>query len=261
MSGARKRHGRHWRPFLKRRRASTPQTPYVSVLFGVRVGQPARATKRFIHTGVVARVERNTRPHSVGLCRPHWRKIQVTQGGSRTHRHNPGVGTMVLVPTSAQPSATARARDRDGARGRPARCDPTATRARQPRDYQHLPAGHRQRRDHHHGPRTTVADDLRHRWPPTAAIGASAIGSVEPAWADPMPHPSVAISRSIARFHAAPAFPMTQVVTGVPEATVQRRQCPHFSRWRLRGGARRARLANVVSASLQSRTRRRYAAK
>jgi hypothetical protein len=56
----------------------------------------ARATKRFIHTGVVAHFERNTRPHGVGLCRPHWRKIQVTQGGSRTHRHNPGVGNWWL---------------------------------------------------------------------------------------------------------------------------------------------------------------------
>ena len=39
--------------------------------------------------------------------------------------------------------------------------DPAATRTRAPRHHEHLPAGHRQQRDHQHRPRTAVSDDLR----------------------------------------------------------------------------------------------------
>jgi hypothetical protein len=72
-------------------------------------------------------------------------------------------------PVRAAPAA-ARARGRDGTRGRPAGRDPAPARARQPRDHQHLPAGHRQQRDHQHRPRTAITDDLRHRRAPAEAI-------------------------------------------------------------------------------------------
>ena len=44
--------------------------------------------------------------------------------------------------------AAARSRSRDGARRRPSRRDPAPARAREPRHHEHLPAGHRQQRDH-----------------------------------------------------------------------------------------------------------------
>ena len=81
--------------------------------------------------------------------------------------------TLRATPTPA------RARGRDGARRRPARRDPAATRTRAPRHHEHLPAGNRQQRNHRHRPRTTGSDDLRQRRSPDEAIDQSAarIGS------------------------------------------------------------------------------------
>ena len=81
--------------------------------------------------------------------------------------------------TAVCATATAtRPRGRDGPRGRPTRRHPEATRAREPRHHQHLPAGHRQQRDHRHRPRTAVSDDLRQRGSPgIEAIDQSATGS------------------------------------------------------------------------------------
>ena len=56
-----------------------------------------------------------------------------------------------------------RIRGRDGPRRRAADRHPTSTRAQQPRDHLDLPAGHRQRRDHRHGPRAPRADGVRQR--------------------------------------------------------------------------------------------------
>ena len=68
---------------------------------------------------------------------------------------------MVLVPTSAQPSAPTRPRRRDVQRRRPAAHHPTTTRPRRPEDHIDLPGGNRQHGDCPRGPRTTRADDLR----------------------------------------------------------------------------------------------------
>ncbi len=76
----------------------------------------------------------------------------------------------------APPTAT-RPRGRDGARRCPARRDPATTRTREPRHHEHLPAGHRQQRDHQHRPRPAVSDDLRQRRSPDEAIDRSATGS------------------------------------------------------------------------------------
>jgi integrase len=57
--------------------------------------------------------------------------------------------------------ASARARRRDGARGRAADRHPTPARAHQPRHHLRLPARHRQRRDHRHRPRPPRTDDSR----------------------------------------------------------------------------------------------------
>ena len=70
---------------------------------------------------------------------------------------------MMLVPTSAQPPAPPRPRRRTGPRGRPADRHPAATRTQRPRHHIHLPARHRQRRDHRHRARPTSADDPRER--------------------------------------------------------------------------------------------------
>ena len=56
--------------------------------------------------------------------------------------------------------------------------DPAATRTRAPRHHEHLPAGHRQQRDHRHRARTTVSDDLRQRRSPAEALGRIATGEV-----------------------------------------------------------------------------------
>jgi len=59
--------------------------------------------------------------------------------------------------TLRAPSATPRARGRDGPRGRPADRHPATARPHQPRDHLDLPAGHRQHRDHPHRPRPPTA--------------------------------------------------------------------------------------------------------
>ena len=106
--------------------------------------------------------------------------------------------------------AAARARSRDGARGRPARRDPAPTRARQPRDHQHLPAGHRQQR-RSSAPST---DDRRRRSPPPPASNCGdrrkrdRVG--RPAWTDPMPHPSVAMSGCDPAGQARPGFVLSR---------------------------------------------------
>jgi integrase len=72
-------------------------------------------------------------------------------GRGRPPRHAPSSGTSLArrraTALRAAP-ATARARRRDGARGRAADRHPTPARSHQPRHHVHLPARHRQRRDH-----------------------------------------------------------------------------------------------------------------
>ena len=99
----------------------------------------------------------------VGLCRSHHREIPVTQGRSHTPRHNPEVGIMVVVPTSAQPPAPSRPRDRDGPRRRPPRRHPAPTWACSSRGHLDLSARDRQRGNHSHRPRATPAGDPGHR--------------------------------------------------------------------------------------------------
>jgi integrase len=111
-------------------------------------------------------------------------------------------------PALVRPApATACPCSRDGTRGRPARGDPTAARARQPRHHQHLSARHRQLRDHQPRPRTAVADHLRHRRPSAEAIGGSSRVDPHPL-ADPTPHPRLATSRFFGPFGQTPAFPI-----------------------------------------------------
>ena len=81
------------------------------------------------------------------------------------------------APLRAAPAAP-RPRRRARPRGRAAQRDPAPARPRQPRHDQHLPAGHRHRRDHRHRPRQARADDVRQRrpatlsYPKTASAGA-----------------------------------------------------------------------------------------
>src|ERR1035437_9901508 len=66
--------------------------------------------------------------------------------------------------------APARARRRGGARRRPARRHPEATRACPPRGHLDLSPRHRQLRDHRHRPRPTTTHDPRQRRPPHDAV-------------------------------------------------------------------------------------------
>ena len=68
------------------------------------------------------------------------------------------------APLRAAPAAP-RPRRRARARRRGAQCHPAPARPRQPRHDQHLPAGHRYRRDHCRRPRPARAHDVRHRRP------------------------------------------------------------------------------------------------
>ena len=100
--------------------------------------------------------------------RPHRR----TQLGSRvrapaTHSHRRSCRS--ATPARATP-APARARSRDGARRRPARRHPEATRACPPRGHLDLSPRHRQLRDHRHRPRPTTTHDPRQRRPPHDAV-------------------------------------------------------------------------------------------
>jgi hypothetical protein len=105
-----------------------------------------------------------------------------------------GRGRRFETPVLAPPAA-ARPRGRDSARRCPARRDPAATRTREPRHHEHLPAGHRQQRDHQRRPRTAVSDDLSQRRPQDEAIDRTATGSVGVRPADPTPHPTLANTR------------------------------------------------------------------
>ena len=108
-------------------------------------------------------------------------------------------------------SATARARGRDGARGRPTRCDPAPARTLQPRDHQHLPPRHREQRDRQHRAWTAIADDLRKRGPGDQAIDRTAtrIGS---AFAGrPGAPPSWRRAGASQHEHAAPASVLLRV--------------------------------------------------
>ncbi len=76
------------------------------------------------------------------------------------------------------PSSDMRLRSdhRDGSRRRTARRDPTATRTRPPRHHEHLPAGHRQQRDHRRRPRTAKDESppsATKHVPPTGVEGES----------------------------------------------------------------------------------------
>jgi integrase len=70
-------------------------------------------------------------------------------------------------------SAAARPCRRDGARGRAADRHPTAARTYQPRHHVHLPAGHRQRRDHRHRTRPPCPDDPRSQLAPPLRLTGS----------------------------------------------------------------------------------------
>ena len=116
---------------------------------------------------------------------------------------------MVVVPTSAQTPTATRPRGRDGARRRPARRDPAATRTREPRHHEHLPAGHRQQRDHQHRPRPAIADDFCQRRPHDQSVERSAIGSAS-ASGPTRRHPRLATRGSLVPPGATPAFPETR---------------------------------------------------
>jgi hypothetical protein len=81
---------------------------------------------------------------------------------------------MVLVPTSAQSSAEARACCRARTRRRAAAGHPAAARAFVRLDHERLPARARRRGDHRHDPRAASADDARQRRPRTLMRGPSA---------------------------------------------------------------------------------------
>jgi hypothetical protein len=110
MNGAREKRAASVDPFRRAQRAEHPRTAMRSGAFGTRARQPARAATRYDHTGFLATVKRNTQRRGVGLCRSHHPEIPATRGGSPTHRHNREVGILMLVPTSAQPSASPCAR-------------------------------------------------------------------------------------------------------------------------------------------------------
>jgi hypothetical protein len=100
--------------------------------------------------------------------RPHRR----TPLGSRvrapaTHSHRRSCRS--ATPARATP-APARARSRDGARRRPARHHPEATRACPPRGHLDLSPRNRQLRDHRHRPRPTTTHDPGQRRPPHDAV-------------------------------------------------------------------------------------------
>ena len=75
----------------------------------------------------------------------------------------------------------------------------------QPRHHECVPAGHRQLRDHQHRPRTTLADDLRHRRPAHDSIDRDATGSAFLVSAGPV-HLWLARSGSLMGRPADPAF-------------------------------------------------------
>ena len=160
---------------------------------------PPRASDRRIAVRD-PRTDRRTTLGSVGRA-----KTVASHGRSRRRE----------TAVRATPTAT-RPRGRDGARRCPAGRDPAATRTRAPWHHEHLPAGHRQQRDHRHRARTAVSDDFRQRRSPDEAIDRSATGSARrsPGRPDATPqagelrdrrHQRSRDLRSCRRVHAEPA--------------------------------------------------------
>jgi hypothetical protein len=168
---------------------------------------PARRDEAYEHTSFLARVKRNTWPASIGLCRPGPREILAKPSSSPNHRHNPEVGIMMIVPTSAQSSAQARACCRARTRRRAAAGHPAAARAFVRLDHERLPARDRRRGDHRHDSRAASADDARQRRPRTLRRGPSQTGSGEGRGALPRP----ARAWALLLFANAAATPTTDV--------------------------------------------------
>ena len=95
--------------------------------------------------------------------------------------------------------------DRDGPRGRSARRDPAATRARQPEHYLGVPPGHRQLGDHRHSPRQTGTHDQRDSGP-RHPLDHQAAGAAQ---ARRRPHPPPASGRWEHRSAERPALQST----------------------------------------------------
>ena len=112
------------------------------------LGRPGRAAGR-------AAVLRHRRPDPRAALVERQRPRRVPPA------RRPGGYPAPLRAAPAAPCPRRRARPR----GRAAQRDPAPARPRQPRHDQHLPAGHRHRRDHRHRPRQARADDVRHRRP------------------------------------------------------------------------------------------------
>jgi hypothetical protein len=112
----------------------------------------ARGPRRAADRAAVLR-HRRSDPRAAMVKRERVRRVPP----ARRPRDHP-------APLSAAP-ATPRPRHRTRPRGRDARRDPAPARPRQPRHNQHLPAGHRHRRDHRHRARAARADNVRYRGP------------------------------------------------------------------------------------------------
>ena len=91
--------------------------------------------------------------------RPHARAAVVSR--RRAHPAPANRGGRRRASTLRAPSATPRARGRDGPRGRPADRHPATARPPQPRHHLDLSPRHRQRRNHRHRPRSPSADGSR----------------------------------------------------------------------------------------------------
>jgi Phage integrase family len=108
----------------------------------------------------------------VGAVRHQWHDVRrplVARCGTRGAAAH-GRRGRCSAPLRAAPTAP-RPRRRNGPRRRAADRDPAPTRSQQPRDHLGLPAGHRQRRDHRDGARTTSADDSGQRVRATLTTG------------------------------------------------------------------------------------------
>jgi hypothetical protein len=107
--------------------------------------------------------------------------------------------------------------------------DPAPARPRQPRHDQHLPAGHRHRRDHRHRPGEARTDDVRHRRTPALSNPNSVSGSTATAPAARSSRPPLSRTNAIVTRTRPRVFPRARTSSAASVSKL-RAATPAFQR-------------------------------